>query len=179
MFMDTNFASAFSFSQINAGIKLAVSQHPPVRTILPTCHCTHIDEIFIHCEQSQESERGLQQDVALTNQQTLSETVSETKISDEYEVHNTDEPSERRLHHFWNISGTEESSSTSTTKKVDNNVLITIKIHRLDIKKDLIKEFQEKQVSFKLIVQKFIRAYLTSDRWHLKRIFISSVICIN
>ena len=92
MFMDTNFASALSFSQINAGIKLAVSQHPPVRTILPTCHCTHIDEIFIHCEQSQESERGLQQDVALTNQQTLSETVSEAQISSEYEIHNTDKP---------------------------------------------------------------------------------------
>ena len=157
MLMDTNFASAFYFSQINAGIKLPASQYSPVRTKFPTCHCTHIDETFIDCEQSQASERGFQQDVTLTNQQTLSETVSETQISNEYEVHNTDKPREKRLH-FCNISGTAESSYTLTTKNDDNNVLITIKSHRLDIKKDLIKEFQEKQVSFKLIVQKFIRA---------------------
>ena len=81
MLMDTNFASAFYFSQINAGIKLPASQYSPVRTKFPTCHCTHIDETFIDCEQSQASERGLQQDVTLTNQQTLSETVSETQIS--------------------------------------------------------------------------------------------------
>ena len=120
--MDTNFSSAFPFSQLNAGITLPASRHPPARTVFPTCHCTHVDETFIHCEHSQTSERGLHQDVALTNQQTLSETVSETKISNEYEVHNTDEPRERRLYHFWNINWTEESSSTSTTKKVDNNV---------------------------------------------------------
>ena len=41
MLIDTSFASAFSFSQLNAGIKLPASQHPPVRTICPTCHCTH------------------------------------------------------------------------------------------------------------------------------------------
>ena len=79
----------------------------------------------------------------------------------------------------WNINGKVESSSTPTAKNVDNNVLITIKDNRLDIKKYPIKEFQEKRVSFKLIVQKFIRAYLTYDRWHLKGIFISSVIRIN
>ena len=79
----------------------------------------------------------------------------------------------------WNINGKEESSSTPTAKNVDNNVLITIKNNRLDIKKYPIKEFQEKRVSFKLIVQKFIRAYLAYDRWHLKRNFISSVIRIN
>ena len=105
--------------------------------------------------------------------------VSGTQIFNEYDVRNTNESRERRLDHFRNITGAEESSSTSTAKNIDNNVLITIKSHRLDIKKDLIKEFQEKQVSFKLIVQKFIQAYLTSDRWHLKRNFISSVIRIN
>ena len=105
--------------------------------------------------------------------------MSGTQIFNEYDVRNTNESRERRLDHFRNITGEEESSSTSTAKNIDNNVLITIKSHRLDIKKYLIKEFQEKQVSFKLIVQKFIQAYLTSDRWHLKRNFISSVIRIN
>ena len=45
--------------------------------------------------------------------------------------------------------------------------VVVMKINRLHIKKNLIKEFQEKQVSFKLIVLKFIQAYLKSDRWHL------------
>ena len=53
-----------------------------------------------------------------------------------------------------------------------------MKINWLHIKRDLIKEFQEKQTSFKLIVLKLIQAYLKSDRWHLKFNFISSVICI-
>ena len=72
MLIDTSFASAFSFSQINARIKLPASQHPPVRTIWPICHCTYISEKCIHCEQNQAFGRGLRQDVALTNQQTLS-----------------------------------------------------------------------------------------------------------
>ena len=70
------------------------------KIIYPTCHCTNIGETFIHCEQRQASERGSRQDVALTNQQTLSETVSGTQIFNEYEVLNTDESRERRLDHF-------------------------------------------------------------------------------
>ena len=73
MLMDINFASAFSFSQINAGTKLPASQPPPVTTICQNCHCTYIGETCIHCEQNQAFERGLRQDVALSNQQTLSE----------------------------------------------------------------------------------------------------------
>ena len=98
----------------------------------------------------------MRQDVALSNQQILSETVSETQISNEHEVLNTDELRQRRLDHFWNVNGTEESSSSSTAKNV-----VVMKINRLLIKKDLIKGFQEKQVSFKLIVLKFIQAYLS------------------
>ena len=126
----------------------------------------------IHCEQNQASERGLRQDVALSNQQILSETVSETQISNEHEVLNTDELRQRRLDHSWNVNEIEESSSSSTAKNV------ILKINRLHIKNDLIKEFQEKQTSFKLIVLKYIQAYLKFDRWHLKFNFISSVICI-
>ena len=151
MLMGTNFASAFPFSQINAGTKLPASQPPPVTTICQNCHCTYIGETCIHCEQNQAFERGLRQDVALSNQQTLSETVSETQISNEHEVLNTDELRQRRLDHFWNVNGTEESSSSSTAKNV-----VVMKINRLHIKKNLIKEFQEKHVSFKLIALKFI-----------------------
>ena len=89
--MDTNFASAFSFSQINGGTKLPAYQPPPVRTICQTCHCTYIGETCIHCEQNQVFERGLRQDVALSNQQPLSEAMSETQISIEHELPNTDE----------------------------------------------------------------------------------------
>ena len=46
MLMNTNFASAFSFSQINAGTMLPVSQPPPVRTICQNCHCTYIGETY-------------------------------------------------------------------------------------------------------------------------------------
>ena len=90
MLMDTNFASAFSISQINAGTKLPVFQPPAVRAICQTRPCTYIGETCIYCEQNQISKRGLRQDVALSNQQTLSETVSETQISNEHEVLNTD-----------------------------------------------------------------------------------------
>ena len=75
---------------------------------------------------------------------------------------------------FLECQWTEESSSSSTAKNV-----VVMKINRLHIKKDLIKEFQEKQVSFKLIVLKFIQAYLNSYRWHLKCSVISSVICLS
>ena len=40
------------------------------KIIYPTCNGTLIGETFIHCEQIQASERGLQQNVALTNQET-------------------------------------------------------------------------------------------------------------
>ena len=134
MLMDTNFASVFSFSQINARIKLPASQHPPVRTICPTCHCKYIGETCIHCDQNRAFECGLLQDVALTNRQALSEAVSETQISNEHEVRKTDELRQRRLDHFWNINGTDKSSSTSTAKN-----LVVLKINRLNIKNELIK----------------------------------------
>ena len=132
--MDTNFVSAFSFSQINIGTKLPASQPPPVRTICQTCHCTYIGETCIHCEQNQACERGLRKDVALSNQQTLSETVSETQISNEHEVLNTDELKQRRLEHFWNVNGTEESSFSSTAKNV-----VVMKINRLHNQKTSLK----------------------------------------
>ena len=91
MLMDTNFASAFPFSQINAGTKLRASQPPLVRTICQNCHCTYIGETCIHCEQNQAFERDLRQDFALSNQQTLSKTVSQTQISNEHEVLSKDE----------------------------------------------------------------------------------------
>ena len=159
MLMGTNFASAYSFSQVNAGTKSPASLPPPVRTICPTCQCIYIGETCVHCEQNQAFKRGLRQDVALTNQQTLSETVSEIQISNEFEVPYTDELRQRRLNHFWNVNRTEESSSTSTAKNA-----VFMKINQLRTKTELIKKFQEKQVSFKLIVSKFNQAYLTSDR---------------
>ena len=78
--------------------------------------------------------------------------VSETAMSNEHEGLNTDELRQRRLYHYGNVHGAKECTSTLTTKKVLVN-----KINRLHIKENLMEEFQEKQVTFKLIILKFIQ----------------------